>query len=557
MRGEARAGFPADMHVVLFAVLCVLSAACGGLLAFFADVILVGAYGTAGNFATPAIFLILLLVGFVSPPAVLLWTRRQAQRDHARLQIKEPVLTGRPEAAPEEKDPSKEKGQREPQAEPQTKEHEPQGQSPLQGGTPSTAGPEAALPGDRPPATLGPIIVEPVYVAQARKSGSGILVATAVVLAAFAGGLLLGGKHGFPLPEDIKAEAMDRLHDLAHAIGIDIGDEAPVSDSGFSALYNRLGIAPLPARLEREATINRGLSRLRQEGCDKEAVFSVGEALQKGGDRRIAANVYLGFAAVCGNGEGEKYAAANILYQLADYDPVIMIMTEMIAAKPATADYRYLRGAALLGAKRYDEALADYANAIELYSNRRIIGEWVFLEMSGAYASLKQYCAAITPIQTWVAIDPPSRDTARTRRLILDYSKQGDCDLHYATGTDTFPHDSSNVIRARVSVNGVEGTFVVDTGASFMVVTVDFATRAKVDVTRQSVPIDTANGRAESTLGRAASVRIGRRVEAADVPILIQNRSMGRDVDGLLGMSFLSRFDLSIGRRDWTLSSKK
>jgi clan AA aspartic protease (TIGR02281 family) len=106
-------------------------------------------------------------------------------------------------------------------------------------------------------------------------------------------------------------------------------------------------------------------------------------------------------------------------------------------------------------------------------------------------------------------------------------------------------------------VNGIDGTFVVDTGASFVVLTADFAMRAKVDVFRQSVPIDTANGRAESTLGRAATVRLGRRIEAGDVPILIQNRSLGRDVDGLLGMSFLSRFDLSIGRRDWSLSPRK
>ena len=90
-----------------------------------------------------------------------------------------------------------------------------------------------------------------------------------------------------------------------------------------------------------------------------------------------------------------------------------------------------------------------------------------------------------------------------------------------------------------------------------MIVTSDFAMESKVDVVGQSVPIDTANGRAESTLGRAASIRVGRRVEAVEVPILIQNRSLGRDVDGMLGMSFLSRFNLSVGRRDWTLSPKK
>ena len=44
MRRET--SLPGDTHVVLFTALCVVSAARGGLLAFFVDVILVGAYGT-------------------------------------------------------------------------------------------------------------------------------------------------------------------------------------------------------------------------------------------------------------------------------------------------------------------------------------------------------------------------------------------------------------------------------------------------------------------------------------------------------------------------------
>jgi aspartyl protease family protein len=46
------------------------------------------------------------------------------------------------------------------------------------------------------------------------------------------------------------------------------------------------------------------------------------------------------------------------------------------------------------------------------------------------------------------------------------------------------------------------------------------------------------------------------RAEAANVAILIQDRSLGREMDDLLGMSFLSRFDLSIGKREWKLSPK-
>jgi aspartyl protease family protein len=405
--------------------------------------------------------------------------------------------------------------------------------------------------------------------------------------------LIAIGLIAFFRAEEIKVYAMVQLRAIARAIGIEapapqaavkvaapppaanvtappptVNPAAPrqsigavkAPESEFAAVYNRLGIAPLPANLERQADIHQGLAVLRQEACDKRAVFKLGEALRNSGSARIAATAYLGFAATCPNGEGDKHQAAQILYQLADYDQVIRITTELIAANPAYVEHRYLRGAALVGEKRYDDALTDYANTIELSSNQRDIGEWVFTEMAAAYASLTRYCMAMTPIQTWVAIDPVNRDTPRARKLIADiadYAKQGDCELRYAVGADSFPRSgNNNVIRTRAKVNGVEGTFVLDTGASFVAVTSSFALRAKVDVSPRSVPVETANGDIASNLGRAANIRVGR-AEASDVPIIIQNRSLGRDIDALLGMSFLSRFDLSIGRREWKLSQKK
>jgi clan AA aspartic protease (TIGR02281 family) len=564
---EGGAGLLADIHPVLFAGVCLLFAIGGGAFAFSFDVILLGAFGTAGNFATPAVFLIVFLVGVVSPPAVLAWTRSQAQQDHRRSQALEPALAERPAAtglqerseAQEQNKPPEPQGQQEQRQQPEdTEGKEPQEQRTPEEPehAPSPTDHKAAQPQTRPPATLGPVVLDPTFLGRAKRRRPKILAGAIAALIAFAVGLFAGDKERFPYGGNIKAYALNRLYELAQAIDIDLPEEAGNPDSKFAALYKRLGIAPLPARLEHERDINRGLGRLLQETCDKQAIYSLGEALRNSGNSRIAANSLLGYAASCGNGEGDKYAAANILYSLADYDQVIMIMTDMIAAKPAIADYRYLRGAALAGAKRYSEALTDYANTIELHDNQRNIGEWVFLEMAEAYASLKQYCLAITPIQTWMALDPSNRDTLKTRRLMLDYSKQGDCELRYAKGSDSLPHGGGNVIRTKVSVNGVEGNFVVDTGASFVILTSDFAQRSKVDVSRQTVTIETANGGAESTLGRAATMRVGR-VEAADVPILVRDRSLGREIDGLLGMSFLSRFDFSIGRRDWTLSQKK
>jgi clan AA aspartic protease (TIGR02281 family) len=567
------AGILANMHPILFNAACILSAMSGAGLAFVLDANLLGAFAAADNSVRSVIFLMLLLIGIASPPAILLRMRWEARRNRSRIPVAEPSLAGPPATTSphDQRDASRPQGQQEGQAEekleareggaqaPKT-EQESQPQQPVQEPQVAlaTADPGAVQATTHPSATPRPVLVNPVFLPRYHRERRGVVIGTTAVLAAIAGGLLFGSKELPPYAEDIRAYAIDQLRALAQTAPFDTpSDQAKATESEFALLYKRLGMAPLAGKLERVAGVNRALIRLRQEACDKEAIFSLGQALRKDGNARIAANAYLGFAATCGNGEGDKYAAAEIFYELADYDQVITIMTEMIAAHPTVANYRYLRGAAYKNAKRYDEALTDYASTIELHSDRRNIGEWVFFEMSAAYAALKQYCAAITPIQTFAAIDPTNRDTSRTKALILEYSKQGNCELHYASGSDSFPHDSTNVIRAKVSVNGVDGNFVVDTGASFVVLTSEFALRSKVQASRQSVAMETANGRADTTLGHAASVRVGRRVEAADVPILIQNRSLGQNIDGLLGMSFLSRFDFSIGRRDWTLSPKK
>ena len=90
----------------------------------------------------------------------------------------------------------------------------------------------------------------------------------------------------------------------------------------------------MPEKLELQADLNRGLSGLAREACDKRAIFSLGEGLLKSGSDRIAANAYLGFAATCPNGEGEKYRAAGRLFAIADYKQVVAITTDLIAVRP-------------------------------------------------------------------------------------------------------------------------------------------------------------------------------------------------------------------------------
>jgi predicted aspartyl protease len=85
------------------------------------------------------------------------------------------------------------------------------------------------------------------------------------------------------------------------------------------------------------------------------------------------------------------------------------------------------------------------------------------------------------------------------------------------------------------------------TGATFVAITSDFATRAKVATEAGSqLTLKVVGGLAFAQIGYANSIRVGK-AEALGVTVAVhQANPFGNRVDGLLGMSFLSRFNVSL-----------
>jgi predicted aspartyl protease len=85
------------------------------------------------------------------------------------------------------------------------------------------------------------------------------------------------------------------------------------------------------------------------------------------------------------------------------------------------------------------------------------------------------------------------------------------------------------------------------------------ATRAKVEVDEaSSLRLDTANRVAEGKRGHAKSVAL-KKLTAQDVAVVVQTDdrgSYGDRIDGLLGMSFLSRFDMTIDAKAVRLKAR-
>ena len=100
------------------------------------------------------------------------------------------------------------------------------------------------------------------------------------------------------------------------------------------------------------------------------------------------------------------------------------------------------------------------------------------------------------------------------------------------------------------SVNGKPLTFMVDTGASIVIVSEEFARGAGLPA-GEPTTFNTANGALRGRLVRGQAVSAGPfSVSAATVGVGLVG---GRSDRGLLGQSFLSKFQISISREELVL----
>ncbi|SAK49817.1 hypothetical protein AWB79_01478 [Caballeronia hypogeia] len=217
-----------------------------------------------------------------------------------------------------------------------------------------------------------------------------------------------------------------------------------------------------------------------------------------------------------------------------------------------------LGGRAYEGAERVDEALADYMQVLALEPDRATVSSNLFIRTAAIYARAGRYCDAASMIRMWESASPDRAGNAQAQSMIARYASKQACVSDYATGQASFPRSAGTTIRVRARVNGAEGVFIVDTGASYVALTSAFAQRARVASERaRPIHVQTANGIRVAKLTQANSVTL-KSVSAANVPVTVDSggAAFGAGVDGLLGQSFLSRFDVRFAPAQWPIARR-
>jgi aspartyl protease family protein len=321
-----------------------------------------------------------------------------------------------------------------------------------------------------------------------------------------------------------------------------------------------LGIS-LPMSVITNPIIAKQLSALGREKCDRQAVFQLSEKLEDESYRREAAESLAKFSDNCGGYAEGLRRAINLLLDLSDYQRSAELADKLIEMEPNNDNGYFLRAVAYGESDRCEEAIADYSSAIELFGDKDKISSVAYENMSKCYENLGQYCDAMLPIESWVAIDPGAHDNDQTRSILRRLSHNGQCaQANTGTKEERIRRKGGNVIMTDALINGVKGKFMIDTGATFVTVKKQFAEKAGLAMTGgQTVRLNTANGAVDGYLTRARSVKL-RSLESKTVQVVIQSDGeddYGDNVDGLIGMSFLSRYDVALDAKTLRIRPRK
>jgi tetratricopeptide (TPR) repeat protein len=154
----------------------------------------------------------------------------------------------------------------------------------------------------------------------------------------------------------------------------------------------------LPLRAARDPYVRLRLEELKREPCDQKSIDDLAIMRDHLGYWREAATGLYKFFQNCGAPLSALDRSINIYLKLTDHEKAVEVADEYVRQAPSDHNAHYLRGVALEGVEDFRRALVDYADTIELYSDKKSVGSQVFVHMAGAYAALGQFCEAAAPL---------------------------------------------------------------------------------------------------------------------------------------------------------------
>jgi clan AA aspartic protease (TIGR02281 family) len=295
------------------------------------------------------------------------------------------------------------------------------------------------------------------------------------------------------------------------------------------------------------------LSRLRKEQakqpCDRGKIIRLGDALLDQDQNREAVEAAQSFWQRCGDYPRLLWITQIAHRRLGNFQEALKDSTRLIDSQPRNRNYWAWRGHIHEEMEDWPKAISDYRQALTLEPSLVDIP----FDLADIYERLGRPCEAIFPLEQVLHYNQNLRNRSQIRQRIVSLYESGKCGDYAGKGRAEIRFDAaSGEIVAMATLDGRQtARFLVDTGASYVAITAELAAKLGVTSKEPEVLVDTANG---PTTGKPViidSIAL-QGATASRVNALIMKR-LPAELDGLLGLSFLSRFDLKVDRQQGRL----
>jgi clan AA aspartic protease (TIGR02281 family) len=233
----------------------------------------------------------------------------------------------------------------------------------------------------------------------------------------------------------------------------------------------------------------------------------------------------------------------NLYLQKGRADEAFAVFAKLVQQDPDCLDCWYNYGNRLFGVGQYDHAISVFRQAVE--ESPQIARHQFHLALcldnvARSTSDKSKEKEAAEHYRKSLELQPMPNSIAADRYYQIT-GERVPAELEAKSASEIALEPSGKGFLVRASINGVEGRFVLDTGASYMSVYESAAKRFSLTPTARRAEVHTANGTIQLPVAYG-NVQVGQqKLSSAAVFLLPDNKD--RQADGLLGNDFLLRFD--------------
>ncbi|AKT38357.1 retropepsin-like aspartic protease [Chondromyces crocatus] len=278
---------------------------------------------------------------------------------------------------------------------------------------------------------------------------------------------------------------------------------------------------------------------LTKEPCDRAKAEKLLELLLETGDNRAVITRGKAFHDKCGAHDKLTLLMARAHQNVSEWNEADVAFTQLVETEPYNSFYRAYRGRNHQMKGDVDAAISDFQQAYLLYPHAVDVPT----ELATLYEKQGKFCEAASALQQLAFLHKTQPFAAGLDERVRTLEQKGNCTGSADARAIIRMKPNESVLHAKVKVNGQEAAaFLVDTGASHVTLPRVLADRLGVRLSgAEEVVLRTANGRKTGHLVLLPSVAV-EGVEARQVPAIVVDE-LSPGIEGLLGLSFLTRFD--------------